>query len=187
MKIIADNKTHDLHPQVLLTLAGMTFIITLLICVAFNFGAMGLSYTYTINEQNSIAGFKPEAIQVQNYLYCPTKSVISPLTGHLTTTFAFGYLTIYHCLMNTFKIISIKETEINQPFSIVNLIAKFFMLVLVMAFISVTGCAFNNIKFASYLDTFNGLDSFSFALMMIAIVMFIFGILGFIKRFKTKK
>ena len=116
MREIANDQTHDLHPPVLLVLTGITFITTLLICVIFDFSAMALSETYVVNEQNAIAGFTPVAEQVKNYLYCRTPSVISPLTGHLTTTFALGYLTIYHCLMNTFKIISIKETAVSQPF-----------------------------------------------------------------------
>ncbi len=187
MKIIANDKNQNTDPKVLFVLSLITFIVTLIICVIFDFSSMALSDTYSINEVNAIAGFKPNGQDVKNYLYCPTKKVINPITGNKTTTFALGYLTIYHCLINSFKIISIKQTKINQSFSLMKLFAKFIMLVIVMAFISIMGCSFNDPKYSTYLDTFNGLDTFSFALLVISIIMFVLGNFSFLKMFKKNK
>ncbi len=174
MELIATGKTYHPDVKVSVILGAITFLVTLVICIIFNFAAMQLSVLYVSNETQAIEGMMPDATQVQNYLYCAQKKVISPLTGDYTTTFALGYLTIYHCFMNSFKILSVNETKINQSFSWMKVIVKFIMLTLVMSFISVCGVAFNDpAKYADYLNTFNGLDSFSFALMMISFVMFI--------------
>ncbi len=174
MEVIATNKMYQSNVKVSVILGAITFLVTLIICVIFDFSAMALSDLYVAHETQPIEGMMPYANQVQDYLYCSTKRVLSPLTGNYTTTFAFGYLTIYHCVMNSFKIISVNETKINQSFSWIKVIVKFIMLTAVMAFISVLGVAFNDgSKFGGYLDTFNGLDSFSFALMLIAFMMFI--------------
>ncbi len=174
MKKIAENKDYKSDLKVSAILGTITFFVTLIICIIFNFSAMELSKLYTSNESQAIEGMYPHANQVQDYLYCSSKRVLSPLTGSMTTTFAFGYLTIYHCFMNSFKILSVSETKINRPFSWMKVVMKFVMLTAVMAFISVMGVAFNDpTKYAGYLDTFNGLDTFSFALMLVAFMMFI--------------
>ncbi len=135
---------------------------------------MALSDLYVDKETQAIAGMYPHGQQVKDYLYCSTKSVLSPLTGHYTTTFAFGYLTIYHCAINSFKIMAVKETKINQPFSWMKVIFKFVVLVIIMAWIACFAVSFNDgEKFGGFLDTFNGLDTFSFAIMTVGLVMFI--------------
>ncbi len=174
MKIIAANDSYLKSNKITLTFSMITLMATLIICTIFNFAAMGLADVYVKHESQDIFGMYPNAKQVKQYLYCSSKNVLSPLTGNYTTTFAFGYLTIYHCVINSFKIMNIKETKINQPFSWLKVLIKFIVLVIIMAWIATFAVAFNDAsKYGSFIDTFNGLDTFSFAIMTVGLVMFV--------------
>lgn len=174
MQMIAKYQMYKSSSKYLLVLGTITFIATLLICTIFNFAAMELSDLYAKNETQPIEGMFPDGQQIKNYLFCTTNSVLSPLTGNYTKTFAFVYLTIYHCFINSFKIMSIKDTQINQPFSWKKMLFKFIALVVIMGWIACFAVGFNDgKKFGSFLDAFNGLDSFSFALLTVGAAMFV--------------
>ena len=175
---INKNGTHKQSLSLWLIFTFIAAIGTLLVCVVFNFIATnGLSYLYFQNQLEAIGNVpsdlisKPNQYVISNFLWSTSNVNIQLITGEMTPCFALMYLTIYHVFINSTKIISLKPIKVNQKFNWKTLISNIVLLIVVMAFISIMGCAFNDVKFAGYLNAFNGLDGFSFSLMLVAIIL----------------
>ena len=179
-----------------LTLAIITFFTTAIITISFNFVAMSLAKLYPSHQTNIInhpyGDLWPYnndvSKEIQGYLWCPSgmynMSLFDKSAGTFskTPTYSLLYLSIYHCLINVVKILSITDIKFNNKFDWKKLISNFIVLTFIMSFIATFSIAFNEDK--SFISVFQGVDTFSFALMTISILFFILNSLGFIMKWK---
>lgn len=102
----------------------------------------------------------------------------------ISSAFCIMYTTIYHVFINVTKIISVPDIELEQKFSWKKIISNFIVIAFVMIFVVIFSIVPNSYSFN---DVFPCLDSFSFSLMIVAILLFILTFLGFIKQQKMNK
>lgn len=172
-------------------------IVTLIICVVFNFAAMELANLYVKNQindiQNPVGTIWPygnlSSEEVKKYLWSPDGvynfKLINIDNGSIviekSKSFALMYTTIYHVLINSTKIMSFREIEYNQKFNWKKLISNFIVISFVMIFVVVFSVVPNTHEF---IKLFPGIDAFSFALMIVSILLFLLTLLGHLKKIK---
>lgn len=181
------------------TLIGIGFLGTLIVCLLFNFIMMDkITSLYTSHQSPEITNPLPNwpynlnGSAINNYLWSPNGSynfkLINIINGNIvyekSAHFAILYTTVYHLLINTTKIMSIKKLVIGAKFNIKNLVINFIMVSLIMSFIVVFSVVPDSNTFNKI---FGGIDAFSFSLMIVSIIMFTMTFLGFIKQKNIKQ
>ncbi len=196
---LLNNGNYQASLKTMFSFAGIVWLGTFIVCVLFSATAKhGLSYLYAQNQEAPIGGevtdnfhwllFVPHQEEIGNFLWSTQKVNLQMITGALTPCYALMYLTIFHTTMNSVKILTSKKLVMDQKFNWKGLLTNILMLAIVMTIIAVLGCAFNEPKYANYLNTFNGLDAFSFGLTMISVFMMTMVLSGMaIKISKMKK
>ncbi len=180
--------------NILVFIAGF---VTLIICIIFNFCAMGLANLYTKNQINEIINPIPSniwpysgnlALEIKKYLWSPEGVYNFKLASQngfgISHSYALLYTTIYHVFINSTKLMSFINIEFNQGFNWKKLISNFIVISCVMIFVVVFSIVPTSNDF---IKLFPGIDAFSFALMIVAIVLFLLTILGHLKKIKVYK
>lgn len=176
--------------KIWITFVGLCAGGTLIVCALFNVAAThGLSYLYAQNQVANIGDpnypeflTHPKFETIRNFLWATGGVQQIAIKNEVVKTgcYALMYLTIYHVFISSTKLMSLKPIQLDQKFNWKGLLSNFGTLAVVMAFIAIMGCAFNDgSKFAGYLKAFNGLDAFSFSLMLVAIILAIVTFTGF--------
>lgn len=181
-------------------LITLTTIITTIICIIFSASSFSLAKVYVNNQlieiKNPIGTIWPygslSSTEVQKYLWSPEGVYNFKLINinnnsiniEKSKSFAILYTSIYHILINSTKIMSFTNIEYNQDFSWKKLISNFIVISFVMIFVVVFSVVPSS---KSFIKLFVGIDSFSFALMVISIILFLLTFLGYIKKNKYYK
>ena len=193
-----NNKTYSNNKEIWNFLVVLSAIITLLICIVFNFVVIGkITTLYTSHQTPVIVNPLPnwpyqlDGEAINNYLWSPNGSynfkLVSIVNNQVvyaqSSHFAIMYTTIFHVLINSTKIMSIKKLNIPQKFDLKSTIINFITIALIMIFIVVFSVVPDTYSFNK---TFGGIDAFSFSLMVVSILMFSATLLGYIKQKNMK-
>lgn len=190
--------------EVWICFALLSFFITFIICVIFNFISMELAKLYVSHQTLPINNPLPNwpygnhqisYQEVQDYLWSASTGVynfnlltIGPnhqISYGISYSYALLYVTLYHVIINTTKILGIEEIKFNQKFSWKKMISNFVLISIVMIF--VVGFSVGGADNKTIYTTFPGIDAFSFSLLLIIVFLFLLTLIGFIKNWIKSK
>lgn len=205
INFINDRQWQYINRQKIFTFCGIVIIATFIINIIFNSALPALTEQYAKNQITPIESplgplegiwnnLYPGVVnsnEIMAYLWSPTNGVYNfQMYDKATNTFSKSYsislfyVTAYHMFINGSKSLSVKPIKLNQKFDWKNLIKSIIMTSIVIAIIVIIAVAPKNNK--GFIKTFPGIDSFSFATMIVAFVLFLIPILGYVIPRKQK-